>query len=262
MNSIKTVTDEAISFLRDNCSGTHFLVMTSGGKDSIVTTHLAKMSGISFELQSTMTGIDPPELIRFIKRHYPECQFVRPKLSFWHLLTTHNPPGGTGRGIKWCCTKIKEDPSNKTPNRSRILGIRAEESNIRVKYSRIDFRENNGQTLYYPIFYWNEWHIWEFIKAHNLPYPKLYNHGFDRLGCVICPNHQNHHDIYRNRWPNHFKCFERYVNIWWNKRKWQGRDMYHESPQEFLKDWYSGKFYYYKHEKKELKIDDRQLKLF
>ena len=218
---------------------------TSGGKDSIVSEALLKMSGISYSINSTLTGIDPPQLIRFIRKHYPECTFVRPRLSFWHLLTTHNPPAATGRGIKWCCTKIKENPSNVIPIKTRILGIRAEESPGRAKYGRINERKTDIQ--YYPIFHWKEWQIWEFIERHRLPYPAIYDQGFDRVGCVVCPNHYGRHEPYLKLWPNHFKCFEKYVHIWWHKRQIQGREMWHGSPGQFLTDWYAGKFYYYAH---------------
>ena len=241
---MKNKIQEAVDFIHDNIK-TKPLVCTSGGKDSIVITKLAELSGIDFELQSTLTGIDPPEVTRFIRNNYPECKFVRPRQSFWHMLTTHNPPGGTGRGIKWCCTKIKEVPSNANPIKQRIIGIRAEESPARAKYGKINIRKD--QTHYHSIFDWKEWEIWEFIEMYKLPYPKLYNEGFDRIGCVICPNHHNRHEPYRKRWPNHFKCFERYVRIWWNKRIGQGKEMYYGSVEEFIKNWYKGKFYYYKH---------------
>lgn len=249
---------EAIDFLRSNLNDVAALVCTSGGKDSICIEHLMKLSGLPYTIQSTLTGIDPPQVIRFIRKQYPSCQFVKPKQSFWHLLTTHNPPAGTGRGIKWCCTKIKENPSACNPIKHRILGIRAEESPSRKKYGYINIRSDRDQVHYHPIFHWKEWQVWEFIKKYNLPYPTLYDEGFSRIGCVVCPNHQKHHDLYRNRWPNYFKCFEKYVNVWWHKRQSQGRDMYHNSPEEFLKDWYAGKFYYYKHKER----SNKQKRLF
>ena len=237
---------EAIDWLRK--INQHVLVCFSGGKDSIVTEHLVKRSGLSYLLNSTLTGIDPPEVTKFIRNNYPQCTFVRPHQSFWHLITTANPPAGTGQGIKWCCTKIKEIPSKSIPIKHRILGIRSEESTARAKYGRIN-NHFDSETQYYPIFYWKEWQIWDYIEKYNLPYPKLYDEGFGRIGCVICPNHGNHHKPYRDRWPNHFKCFEKYVHIWWNKRVKQGKDMWYDSPEEFLKNWYSGNFYYYKPKK-------------
>ena len=168
-------------------------------------------------------------------------------MSFWYLLTTKNPPAGTGRGIKWCCTKIKEEPSNSIPIYDRVLGIRAEESTVRAKYGRINIINKNTQ--YYPIFNWKEWQIWEFIEKHKLLYPKLYDEGFSRIGCVICPNHHNRHKQYRDRWPKHFECFEKYVRIWWIKRVGQGKTMWYDTVEEFIENWYAGKFNYYKQHK-------------
>lgn len=246
LDSVESMTHEAIAWLNENIGQSSALVCFSGGKDSIVTNALMQMSGVPYRLNSTLTGIDPPEITRFIRRYYPQCSFVRPRQSFWHLLTTHNPPAGTGRGIKWCCAKIKEGPSNIIPIKNRVLGIRAEESPARAKYGRIN--KVKDQTHYYPIFYWSEWQIWEFIERYRLPYPKLYDEGFNRIGCVVCPNHYNHHKPYRDRWPKHFNCFEKYVNIWWNKRIDQGKIMWYKSPKEFLENWYAGKYYYYKGE--------------
>jgi len=253
---------ETIDWLRK--INQHVLVLFSGGKDSIVTEHLVKRSGLSYSLNSTLTGIDPPQVTRFIRKNYSQCTFVRPPQSFWHLLTTHNPPAGTGRGFKWCCTKIKEMPSKPIPIKHKILGIRSEESPARSKYGRThkwrkkydETSEFTGAVHYHPIFHWKEWQIWEYIEKYNLPYPKLYDEGFSRIGCVICPNHSNHHKPYRDRWPNHFKCFEKYVHIWWDKRVKQGKDMWYDSPEEFLKNWYAGKFNYYKPDKKTKSIFD------
>jgi len=254
MDSTSFMEREAIEWLRSNLEGEHTLVCISGGKDSIVTEKLMKMAGLSYSINSTLTGIDPPEVIGFIREEYPRCTFVRPRQSYWHMITTHNPPAGTGRGIKWCCSKIKEIPAQSIPINHRILGIRAEESPARSKYGRTHHwtqtkdssSARTGQVHHYPIFHRKEWHIWEFIEKHHLPYPKLYDEGFDRIGCVVCPNHHNRHEPYRNRWPNHFKCFEKYVRIWWDRRIGQGREMWYDTVEEFIENWYAGRFYYYK----------------
>ena len=161
-SSMNEKTAEAIGWLRDNLNGKHVLVCFSGGKDSICIEKLVGLAGISYTLNTTLTGMDPPEVLQFIRREYPDCTYVRPRQSFWHLITTANPPGGTGRGIKWCCTKIKENPSLTIPIENRIVGIRAEESWARKKYGRIN--NIKGNTHYYPIFHWNEADVWEFIE--------------------------------------------------------------------------------------------------
>jgi len=38
-----------------------------------------------------------------------------------------------------------------------------------------------------PIIDWSTQEVWEYIKVNNLPYCSLYDEGFSRLGCMICP---------------------------------------------------------------------------
>lgn len=42
----------------------------SGGKDSIVIKRLAEMAKVKFEAHYHCTSVDPPELVRFIKKQY------------------------------------------------------------------------------------------------------------------------------------------------------------------------------------------------
>ena len=44
----------------------------SGGKDSQAVYHLAKMAGVKFDAHYCVTSVDPPELVKFIKTHYPD----------------------------------------------------------------------------------------------------------------------------------------------------------------------------------------------
>ena len=38
-----------------------------------------------------------------------------------------------------------------------------------------------------PIIDWEDSEIWDFIKAHSIPYCSLYDEGFQRIGCIGCP---------------------------------------------------------------------------
>ena len=38
-----------------------------------------------------------------------------------------------------------------------------------------------------PIIDWTTEDVWEFIKTYNVPYCKLYDEGYARLGCIGCP---------------------------------------------------------------------------
>ena len=67
-------TDIAIERLRfgeKHSRGKPLYLCQSGGKDSCVIEHLAKRSGVPFISNHNLTGIDHPELVRHLRRHYP-----------------------------------------------------------------------------------------------------------------------------------------------------------------------------------------------
>lgn len=151
---------------------------------------------------------------------------VEARKEFFRLCCDKRPPLRTQR---WCCNHIKEQPSWSVPLESRLFGIRAEESVGRAERGRINVRvirkgrgkEQRGRkvhTHFHPIFQWPEWAVWEFIEAYGLPYPSLYDEGFHRIGCVVCPfilgmrpgaMHQKNMSMFR--WPGMWKAFEHAV---------------------------------------------------
>ena len=184
---------------------------------------------------------DPPELIQHIKKYHPNVEFLYPEMSFWKGIVKNFPPHRRGR---WCCDIIKEKPSKKVPLIHRLLGIRAEESPNRAKRGWIN-KITQKRINYHPIFDWLEWEVWDYIERYNLPYCQLYDEGFSRLGCVVCPMRapSAEQELYRLRYPQQFKRFERKVEQWWENGGWwrETRRRYSMLLDEFLDNWYKGK---------------------
>ena len=230
---------EAVSFIQKSIGDETAFVGMSGGKDSIVVEKLMKMSGVKYELYHSFTTIDAPEVVRFIRKNYPECKFLTTRKTFWQDLAVHVPPSDR---LRWCCTSLKKESSWKLPHKKRIMGIRAEESPRRVSRGRINHIEKLDHTHYSPIFYWKEWQVWDFIDNNNLPYPKLYDWGFDRIGCIICPYHSEKtgklHGMYKKYWPAYFKRWEKEISDLFTKRQNQGKTMHYATAKDFLNAWY------------------------
>lgn len=213
---------ESIDFLRKHEPPEGYFVGFSGGKDSITTLQLCKLAGVRHQAFYSCTRIDPPEVIRFIKREHPEVTWLFPETTMWRGIVEKMPPLITRR---WCCDVLKESTGKNIPLKHRLMGLRAEESSKRAKRPRIDVVARK-ETLYKPIFSWPEWAVWEFIEALSLPYPSLYDEGFNRIGCIVCPYllGANAAKVARraqamNRWPGMWKTFEHAVKRWWMKKQ-------------------------------------------
>ncbi len=144
---LEDMVDESIEFLQKHEPPEGYFVGFSGGKDSIVTLELCRMSRVKHQAFYSATGIDPPEVVRFIRREYPEVIFLRPRQSFFSLVETCFPPVRTKR---WCCNEMKKAPSRVSiiksltgsPLRQRLMGLRAEESAERAARPRVDRLKN------------------------------------------------------------------------------------------------------------------------
>jgi phosphoadenosine phosphosulfate reductase len=222
---VSAFTEEAVAFIREHEPPEGYFVGFSGGKDSIVTQHLVKMAGVKFQAFHSLTSIDPPEVVKFIRKEYPEVQILKPKMSVYEGIIKKKPPL---RMQRWCCDVLKKSASQDHPLKHRLMGIRAEESARRASRPRVDNYKGKW-TIYKPIFRWPEWAVWEFIHTHKLKYPSLYDEGFHRLGCVVCPFilGKSHGAVRKReqsmqRWPGIWRAYKNACHVWFEKKRQNG----------------------------------------
>lgn len=227
----------AIRFLQEHEPFEGYAGMFSGGKDSSVLMDLGVKSGCNITWFYSLMP-DPPELIKFV-RSYPNIHVLHPPYSFWAGILKNFPPH---RKAAWCCRVLKEGPSIKLPYTHRLLGIRAEESRNRAKQGMVN-KITRKRINYHPLYDWKEWEIWEYIEQNKVRYCSLYDDGFARLGCVVCPKRTNtkSQELFRRCWPQYFRLFEKQVKKWW-KVKGQFRETeLAKNADEFIQNWYNGK---------------------
>jgi phosphoadenosine phosphosulfate reductase len=215
---METLIKEAIDFIRQHEPTEGYFVGFSGGKDSIVTLDLVRRAGVKHEAFYSMTLIDPPEVVKFIRDEYPEVKRLKPDMTFWQGCLKKKMPLQRQR---WCCTVLKHGTKSLAAVglKSRILGLRAEESWKRARRGRTEQKKDHVE--YKPIFDWSSADIWEYIRHEGLKYPTLYDEGFKRLGCVVCcmDTSKKMNAMKRERWPNMYRILDLYLEKLWEQDK-------------------------------------------
>ena len=213
-----TVEDRSIELLRMYEPPEGYFLAFSGGKDSCVLLELARRSGVKYDAHYSVTGIDPPELVRFIREHHPEVAFERPRENWWNGIMAHGLPIIFRR---WYCRSLKEGHGYE---RVVLTGIRAAESSRRAKRTVAHpCSRGHGRDFVNPILFWTDDDVWGFIRGEKLPYCCLYDDGWKRLGCVICP-FESPKNTQRSlaRWPRLFAATEKRARMYWEKRLGDG----------------------------------------
>jgi len=202
--TFKTRVEMSIARLRQFEPEDGYYLAFSGGKDSITIYRLAEMAGVRFDAHYRVTTVDPPELVAFIKREYPQVARDRPEMSMFRLILHKRwPPMRTQR---YCCEWLKERGGD---GRFVVTGIRAEESPRRARRGLIEgCTQGKGKRYLHPIIDWTENDVWAFIHDQGLAYCSLYDEGFDRLGCILCPMARAP-ERDAARWPQFRKAYVR-----------------------------------------------------
>lgn len=202
-----------------------FFLAFSGGKDSQALYHIAEMAGVKFKAHFSPTTVDPPQLIRFIRRNYPDVVFGKVRKNIYEVAVEKQIL--PSMRIRWCCAEFKE---NAGAGKVTLIGIRHEESarrskrkevevsgrkfsgnldtfeqwqeeKLRKKYKNLnqdqfsydkeqEIRCINGKDsiLISPIIHWTEKDVWEFLNdVVKVPHCELYDKGYKRIGCILCP---------------------------------------------------------------------------
>lgn len=111
----------------------------SGGKDSAVCKALCDMAGVKYDAHYSVTSVDPPELVRFIRTEYPDVQFEikhwecdgknvkeGQPITMWNLIPEKLMP--PTRMMRYCCADLKESGGH---GRKVVTGVRWAESSRR-----------------------------------------------------------------------------------------------------------------------------------
>lgn len=162
-----------------------YYVAFSGGKDSQVIYKLCEMAGVKFTVHFNCTTVDPKEVLNFIHDKYPDVIWHRPEKSIFKLIEEYGCLPMRNR--RFCCRLIKEVAG---ANHVVITGVRKAESRSRQKHKEAVMSCINGadKLTLSIILDWTTAEVWEFVRNEIGYWCELYDKGFRRIGCVLCPN--------------------------------------------------------------------------
>ncbi len=198
-NDLDSIEDEAISFIKRTVQRTEAtpVVGFSGGKDSLAT-YLVVEKALEYSppLFFVDTGIEFPETVQYVREFAEdrEVEVIGTKAGnhFWESVEVFGPPA---RDFRWCCKILKLGPaataiSEELDGESlSFMGQRKLESFQRSKEPRITSNPwVPGQIGANPIQNWNALEVWLYIFQEKAPFNSLYNMGYHRIGCYLCPS--------------------------------------------------------------------------
>lgn len=228
----------------------------SGGKDSVVIKALAEMAGVKYSAHFSLTTVDPPELVTFV-RSYQDVEILYPEKSMWRLIVEKGMP--PTRIVRYCCEALKEE---KGKGRTVVTGVRWAESTARRKnrgraeiqadQKRKSIILNNdndearrvmenctikGKRVVNPIVEWTTADVWEFIKGYGIKYCVLYDEGFERIGCIGCPMAKSTRRHELERWPRYKEAYIRTFDRMVEEREKRGLENRQKTGEEVFAWW-------------------------
>jgi phosphoadenosine phosphosulfate reductase len=90
-----------------------------------------------------------------------------------------------------------------------VTGIRAAESNKRAGRRMVEgCLKDESKRFLHTIIDWDDSNVWQYIRENNIPYCSLYDEGFKRLGCIMCPMGGTKGMLRdAERWPRYYKLY-------------------------------------------------------
>lgn len=229
------VVDKAVRELRAAAKQNAFCLRFSGGKDSVVVKHLLDIAKVPYCTKFSLTSVDPPELLEFVREEYPDVEKQSPQITMFQLIIKKGFP--PTRLCRYCCQEFKErNICGRGANLLTLTGVRKAESTKRKSRSKYETcQADKGVEFYHPIIHWSEEQVWDFIHAEHIPYCRLYDEeGIDRIGCVGCPlASAKKIETEFKRWPQFEKAY-----LWAFEKMLEGRSFDKWKTKYDVMDWY------------------------
>ena len=168
---------------------------TSFGAEDMVLLDLIRAEGLAVHVFTLDTGRLPEEtyaLMQRVEQRYGHVVAVyAPDPHALRRLVADNGINGFYDSVakrEACCAVRKLEPLGRAlaGRGAWITGLRALQSSARAGTAPTEADARRNLTKYNPLHDWSEADVWDYIRAHQVPYNALHDRGYPSIGCAPC----------------------------------------------------------------------------
>lgn len=166
------------------------LASSFGAEDMVLIDLVSRMASPIpvFTLDTDFLFSETYDLIRRTEAKYGiSVEMVRPLLTPEEQAQVHGD-ALWGRQPDQCCGIRKVAPLKQKLSglRAWVTGIRRDQSPTRASAKKVDWDSHFELVKVNPLADWTGAEVWQYIRAHDVPYNPLHDLNFPSIGCTHC----------------------------------------------------------------------------
>lgn len=179
----------------NNLSG-NIAFSTSLSYEDQVITHLIASKNLPFRIFTLDTGRlfeETHKVAQATREKYPniDLETFYPDAAAAQNLVKNQGINGFFESIekrKTCCGVRKVEPLQRALKGVDIWisGLRRAHSQNREDLPIAEFDAGNNVVKFYPLIDVSDGALWDFVRAHDIPYNALHDQGYPSIGCAPC----------------------------------------------------------------------------
>lgn len=151
---------------------------------SIFTLDTGRLNPETYDLLAKVQTLYNPKLAQPIEIYYPQAEAIEAYVcthginAFYESIELR----------KGCCGIRKVEPLKRAlfGKQAWITGLRRQQSGARTNLAEQEWDEGHDLTKFNPLIEWNETEVWEYVRAHEVPYNALHDKHYPSIGCAPC----------------------------------------------------------------------------
>ncbi len=171
--------------------GQSLAVASSFGAEDVVLIDVASRLGSKFRVFTLDTDFLFPETYALIdkveKRYGITVERTKSELTPEAQAKQYGPALWTSKPDQ-CCQLRKVEPLRKklADLEAWVTGVRRDQAPTRANTRKLEWNAKFKLVKLNPLADWNWAQVWNYIRAHDVPYNPLHDQSYPSIGCTYC----------------------------------------------------------------------------